>query len=80
MLKSDQSGSIALLFALLLPVVLVGVGGGIDVSRAIDYKQRLTSAADLTCRQAEVYVEPDRCRHADGLRCHGADLRDQKSR
>lgn len=57
MLKSDQSGSIALLFALLLPVVLVGVGGGIDVSRAIDYKQRLTSAADLTCRQAEVYVE-----------------------
>ncbi|GEO98611.1 pilus assembly protein TadG-related protein [Methylobacterium haplocladii] len=57
MFKRNQSGSVALLFALLLPALMVGVGGGIEVSRAIDYKQRLTSAADLTCRQAEVYVE-----------------------
>lgn len=57
MLKTNQSGSVALLFALLLPVLLIGVGGGIEVSRAVDYKQRLISAADLACRQAEIYVE-----------------------
>lgn len=57
MFTRDQSGSVALLFALLLPALIVGVGGGIELSRAVDYKQRLTSAADLACRQAEVYVE-----------------------
>ncbi|GJE54969.1 TadE/TadG family type IV pilus assembly protein [Methylobacterium thuringiense] len=57
MFTKDQSGSVALLFALMLPALMVGVGGGIEVSRAVDYKQRLTSAADLACRQAEVYVE-----------------------
>ncbi|GEP10752.1 pilus assembly protein TadG-related protein [Methylobacterium gnaphalii] len=57
MFNRDQSGSVALLFALLLPVLIVGIGGGIEISRAIEYKQRLTSAADLTCKQAEIYVE-----------------------
>lgn len=57
MFTKDQSGSVALLFALMLPALMVGVGGGIDVSRAVDYKQRLISAADLSCRQAEIYVE-----------------------
>lgn len=57
MFKSDKSGNVALLFALMLPVILAAIGGGIEVSRAVEYKQRLTSAADLACRQAEVYVE-----------------------
>jgi hypothetical protein len=29
----------------------------IEISRAVEYKQRLISATDLSCRQAEVYVE-----------------------
>lgn len=57
MFMRDQSGNVALLFALLLPVVIAATGGGIEVTRAVEYKQRLTSAADLACRQAEVYVE-----------------------
>lgn len=57
MFSKDQSGNVAMLFGLMLPVLLVGVGGGVEVSRAVEYKQRLTSATDLACRQAEVYVE-----------------------
>lgn len=57
MFKLDQSGNVAILFGFLLPALVIGVGGSIEISRAVDYKQRLTSAADLTCRQAEVYVE-----------------------
>jgi hypothetical protein len=57
MFKRDQSGSVMLLFAFLLPVLMAAVGGGIEVSRVVEYKQRLTSATDLTCRQAEIYVE-----------------------
>ena len=57
MLKRDQSGSVVLLFALMLPVLMAAMASGIEVSRVVAYKQSLTSAADLTCRQAEVYVE-----------------------
>jgi Flp pilus assembly protein TadG len=57
MFKRDQSGNVALLFALMLPVLMAAMGGGIEVSRAVEYKQRLTTAVDLACRQAEVYVE-----------------------
>lgn len=57
MFKSDKSGSVALLFALMLPVLVAAIGGGIEATRAIEYKQRLTSVVDLACHQAQVYVE-----------------------
>jgi hypothetical protein len=53
----DRTGLTTVLFGILLPVLMVGIGGSIEIKRAIDYRQRLISAADLTCRQAEIYVE-----------------------
>lgn len=56
MFGRNQSGNVALLFALMLPALAAAIGGGIEVSRAVEFKQRLTTAADLTCRQGAVYV------------------------
>lgn len=52
----DRRGITAVLFGILLPILMVGIGGSIEISRAVEYRQRLISAADLSCRQAEVYV------------------------
>ncbi|MCF4125721.1 TadE/TadG family type IV pilus assembly protein [Methylobacterium sp. SyP6R] len=53
----DRTGITTVLFGILLPILMVGIGGSIELARAVEYKQRLISAADLSCRQAEVYVE-----------------------
>ncbi|SEP35018.1 hypothetical protein SAMN04487843_11272 [Methylobacterium sp. ap11] len=53
----DRGGITTVLFGILLPILMVGIGGSIEISRAVEYKQRLISATDLSCRQAEVYVE-----------------------
>ena len=57
MFGRDESGNVTMLFALLLPALMIATGGGIEVSRAVEYKQRLISATDLACRQGQVYVE-----------------------
>ncbi len=53
----DRKGLTTVLFGIMLPVLMVGIGGSIELARAVEYKQRLISATDLSCRQAEVYVE-----------------------
>ena len=56
-LTKDRSGNVAILFGLLLPILIAAGGGGLEIARALEYKQRLVSATDLTCGQAEKYVE-----------------------
>ncbi|WP_171070007.1 TadE/TadG family type IV pilus assembly protein [Methylobacterium terricola] len=51
-----ESGSVAVIFAIVLPALLIGVGGSIEASRAIAYRQRLASAAELACTQAQAYI------------------------
>ena len=53
----DRAGNVALLFGLLLPVLIAAGGGGLEIARALEYKARLVSATDLTCNQAERYIE-----------------------
>lgn len=56
MFIEDRRGSIAAILGIAAPVILVGVGGSIEASRAITYRQRLASAVELTCAQAQAYV------------------------
>lgn len=55
--RDDRAGLTTVLFGILLPIIMVGIGGSIEIARAVEYKQRLISAADLSCRQAKVYVD-----------------------
>jgi Flp pilus assembly protein TadG len=58
--NDDDSGSIAVIFALALPVLLAAVSGAVEMTRATAYKQRLTSATELACNQAAIYVRTQR--------------------
>ncbi|MCJ2044488.1 pilus assembly protein [Methylobacterium sp. J-078] len=60
MFRNNQSGSIATIFAIALPVLLTAVSGAIEMTRATAYKQRLASATELACNQAAVYVRTQR--------------------
>lgn len=60
MFRDDDSGSIAIIFAIALPVLLAAVSGAIEMTRATAYKQRLTSATELACNQAAIYVRTQR--------------------
>ncbi|MGX7704223.1 TadE/TadG family type IV pilus assembly protein [Methylobacterium sp. Gmos1] len=72
---NDESGSVAIIIALALPALLIGVGGSIEASRAIAYRQRLTSAAELACTQARAYVnarKPKDVRSSDTTKLYPA--------
>lgn len=45
-LKSDRRGSIALLFAGMLPIIVLIVGGAIDFGQAVNQRNRLQAAID----------------------------------
>ncbi len=44
------------MFAISLPVLLLAVGGGIDLSRALAYRQQLSNAVDLACAEAALEI------------------------
>ncbi len=54
--RNDRNGGIAVILALALPVILIGVGGSLETSRAVTTRQRLASGVELTCAQAQAYV------------------------
>lgn len=60
MFRDNESGSITIIFAVALPVLLAAVSGAIETTRATAYRQRLTSATELACNQAAVYVRTQR--------------------
>ena len=60
MFWKDESGVSALIFALALPALAAGVGGAVEISRAAAFKQRLWSAAELSCRHAALNVNTAR--------------------
>jgi Flp pilus assembly protein TadG len=49
---SHVGGNVAMLFALCSPIILLGVGGGIELARAYNASQELTQVADLACQYA----------------------------
>lgn len=60
MFRKDESGGIAVIFGLALPVLMAGVGGAVEMTRSAAFKQRLTSATELACNQGAVYVSAQR--------------------
>ncbi|MDP4022474.1 pilus assembly protein [Methylobacterium sp. NEAU 140] len=52
----DRRGSLAVIVALAAPALLVGIGGAIEMSRAVTFRQRLWSAVELSCIQSAAYV------------------------
>ena len=56
MFAKDTRGSIAVIVALAMPVLLVGIGGAIETSRAVTFRQRLWSAVELSCTQSALYA------------------------
>ncbi|WP_332697531.1 TadE/TadG family type IV pilus assembly protein [Bosea sp. (in: a-proteobacteria)] len=48
----DARGSTALIFGLAVPALVLAVGGGIDLSRAVAQRQRIASAVELGCQQS----------------------------
>ncbi|MEA1834044.1 TadE/TadG family type IV pilus assembly protein [Methylobacterium durans] len=56
MFADDRRGSIAVILAIALPVLLVGAGGSIEASRAVSYRHRLASAVELTCTQGQAFL------------------------
>ncbi|WP_132255002.1 pilus assembly protein TadG-related protein [Methylobacterium segetis] len=56
MFADDRRGSIAVILALALPVLLVGAGGSIEAARAVSYRHRLASAVELTCTQGQAFL------------------------
>ncbi|GJD62418.1 hypothetical protein MPEAHAMD_2571 [Methylobacterium frigidaeris] len=72
---TDESGSVAVIIAVALPALLIGVGGAIEASRAVAYRQRLTSAAELACLQAQAYInarKPQDTRSTDTAKLYPA--------
>lgn len=45
-------GNVAVLFALSSPIILLAVGGGIELARGYNTSQQLTEVADLACQYA----------------------------
>ncbi|GJE59858.1 TadE/TadG family type IV pilus assembly protein [Methylobacterium trifolii] len=56
MFLKDRRGSIAVIVAIALPALLVGIGGAVETSRAVTFRQRLWSAVELSCAQGAAYV------------------------
>lgn len=48
----DVQGNISLIAALSLPVLVLSVGGGIDMSHAYSVRQELTNVVELSCSQS----------------------------
>ncbi|WP_282007918.1 TadE/TadG family type IV pilus assembly protein [Brevundimonas aveniformis] len=48
----DQRGNISLIAGLSLPVLVLAVGGGIDLSRAFGLRQELANVSELSCSQS----------------------------
>ncbi|MGY2051010.1 hypothetical protein [Methylobacterium sp. JK268] len=44
------------MFALVLPALLVGIGGALEAARGVTFRQRLWSAVELACSQSATYV------------------------
>jgi hypothetical protein len=50
--KADQTGNIAMIFAVSLVVIVVGVGSAMDLGRAYNARQKLYQTAVLACQYA----------------------------
>jgi Flp pilus assembly protein TadG len=50
--RRNRQGSIAILFALTCVMLFVGVGAGLDLTRAYQTRQKLAEVAMLSCQYA----------------------------
>lgn len=50
--QKDARGTTAVMLGLAAPVLLLAVGGGIDMSRAAAQRQKIATALELACQQA----------------------------
>ncbi len=56
MFRKDEGGTVVVVVALVLPAILIGTGGAIELTRAVTFRQQLASAVELSCKQAALYV------------------------
>lgn len=57
MFRKDEGGTVVVVVALVLPAILIGTGGAIELTRAVTFRQQLASAVELSCKQAALYVD-----------------------
>ena len=53
---TEQSGAAAIVAATFLPVLVLASAMAVEIAMVVDYRQRLASAAELTCRQSTLYL------------------------
>lgn len=75
MFRENESGGIAVIFALTLPVLMAGLGSAIEVTRMTAYKQRLISATELSCHQGAIFVASKRKNAANLSTDYSSDVR-----
>lgn len=65
---ADESGAIVVLFALVLPVIIVLLGGALDYSRALEARIRLQTAAQSTLSNLSSHIRSGMVRNRHQLR------------
>ncbi|AWN41667.1 TadE/TadG family type IV pilus assembly protein [Methylobacterium durans] len=83
MFRQDERGGVAIILAFALPMLLVGVGGALEASREATYRNRVASATELACRQAQSYVnanKPDDVKVGDTSKTYPTQVQDIAAR
>ena len=52
----DRTGGTAVAFALSLPVLALAVGGGFDLSNAMNHRQKIANALEIACVQSAIEI------------------------
>jgi len=68
----DARGNMALIGAISLPVLVLAVGGGIDLSHAYWTRQELTNVVELSCSQSAREIAYDRAQAGNTERPAGS--------
>ncbi|KQP58171.1 hypothetical protein [Methylobacterium sp. Leaf108] len=77
MFLRDEKGAVIMILALALPALIFGVGGVVETSRGIAYRQRLASAVELSCTQGQAFVNGHKrldVTSANGTKTYDSDL------
>lgn len=67
-------GSTAVTFAIALPVLVLAVGGGFDLSNAMSHRQKIANALEIACAQSAIEINNAIANGSDPLSDFGPDV------
>ncbi|KQT61112.1 hypothetical protein ASG52_17950 [Methylobacterium sp. Leaf456] len=67
MFRRDEGGAVIVVVSLIIPALLIGLGGAIEASRAVSFRQQLASAVELSCKQGALYVNASKTKDTPTL-------------